>query len=181
MRTWTLVVGAASPGGRRQAAALAARGKDLVLWDDLRGVLEELAAELRVVHEVDVRVLSIDRAEPDAAARALRWLDAREIALDGAITVDEDAADPVRAAQVARQLEALEAALERGFRARGFGGVRRVCGVPSRPSRPPRARRSAVPPGSVSSAPPIPSAVPEAPARRRTATAPGYRDPSSSS
>jgi NAD(P)-dependent dehydrogenase (short-subunit alcohol dehydrogenase family) len=186
MQTWTLVTDALVPGGRQHAAALAARGKDLVLLGDMRSVLEELAAELRVVHRVDVRILAVDLAEADAAARVVRWLDEREMVLDGVVSVGTDASDPVRAAQVARQLAELEAALEGSFRHRGFGGMRRVSDALPRQSRPPRRRRSVVPPGSVvpsgPAAPPgsaMPAAADPGP-RRRASTAPGYGDPSSS-
>lgn len=164
MRTWTLVTDAIAPGGRREAFALAARGKDLILLGDARGLLEEVAAELRVVHRVDVRTFVIDLTDADAADRVLGWIDARELALDGVVAVRGDADDDARAARTNRQITALE---ERSrSAARGFGGVRRVSdSIP--PGAPSRERRSVVPPGS---SPPA--------ARPRTSTARGHRDPS---
>ena len=79
MRTWTLVTDAITPTGHRRASSLAARGKDLVLLGEMRSLLEERAAELRVVHDVDVRTFCVDLTDHDAVSRVARWLEERAL------------------------------------------------------------------------------------------------------
>jgi hypothetical protein len=155
MRTWTAITDALSPRGRRQAAALAARGKDLVLIGEGRSLLEVLASELRVSHQVDVRILVADLAEPNAVAAVARWLEDRELTLDGIVALSGSA-------EQRANVELLIDAVLPEMRRRGFGSVVRDTG-----SRPP------------SVAPP-PASVPPAPRARRS-TAPGHRDPSAPS
>ncbi|HJL18080.1 MAG TPA: hypothetical protein RMH99_20620, partial [Sandaracinaceae bacterium LLY-WYZ-13_1] len=151
MRTWTLVTEALGPGGRRHASSLAARGKDLVLLGPPGALLEELAAELRVVHDVDVRVIGVDLAEPGAAERVVAWIEGRDVTLGGMVSVEPDPRDgAVRQLGVKAELARLEDRLRASIRHRGLGAIRRVAahepGVR-------RARRSVVPPGAAPSDP----------------------------
>lgn len=62
-----VVTGASSGIGRAFAASLAERGFDLVLVARREPVLRELADELSARHDVDVRVLPLDLAQPGSA------------------------------------------------------------------------------------------------------------------
>ncbi len=77
-----LITGASSGLGRQFADLLAARKVDLVLAARRQAPMEEIAAELRVRHGVDVIVEPIDLAAPGAAARLKATLDERSIAID---------------------------------------------------------------------------------------------------
>ncbi|MFQ6328300.1 SDR family NAD(P)-dependent oxidoreductase [Nocardia sp. CWNU-33] len=77
-----LVTGASSGIGAEFAAALAARGHDLVLVARSLDRLESLAAQLRDRHGVRVEVIGQDLAEPDAAARIANELAARRLSID---------------------------------------------------------------------------------------------------
>jgi len=159
MRTWTLVTDAITPTGHRRASSLAARGKDLVLLGEMRSLLEERAAELRVVHDVDVRTFCVDLTDHDAVSRVARWLEERALVLDGVVSVRDVESDPVRAEQLERQLDALERALAVMLDRRALGRVMQIQGsqFPTRP--PPRERGSVIPP------------------RARADTARGHADP----
>ncbi len=157
MHTFTLVTDALSPLGRREAASLAARGKDLVLLGDMRAVLDEFASELRVLHEVDVRTLAVDLTEADATEHVLAWIRQTGLRLDGAVCVRGADPDPVRREQLRRGLAALEPALSAAMRGQGLGFVWHVDG---------------------SSLPRISSLPPARGGRRRKTTAKGHNDPS---
>ncbi|GAA4063813.1 SDR family NAD(P)-dependent oxidoreductase [Nonomuraea soli] len=79
MITAALVTGASSGIGAEFARQLAARGHNLVLVARSVDRLETLAKELDGVH---VEVIGQDLAEPDAAARVERELEARGIQVD---------------------------------------------------------------------------------------------------
>lgn len=76
---WALVTGASSGLGIELARGLAARGYGVVLTARRAGPMEELAAELRLRHGVEVVVEALDLAEPGAAAVLLGRLDERGI------------------------------------------------------------------------------------------------------
>jgi hypothetical protein len=154
MHTWTIVTDALAPAGAREARTLAARGKDLVLFGPRRAPLEMLAAELRITHRVDVRVLLLDFADPGAADAAAYWLNGRDRPVDGIVAVRTD--DP----RVARGVERLIAALSPEMRRRGLGGARFVDAERDR----------------TSTAPSL--GAPAAAFRARRSTQPGYADPS---
>ena len=77
-----LVTGASSGIGRDLAKQLAGGGHDVILVSRRADALELLAAELRREHGVRATVVAADLAEPDAAARVARELDARGIRVD---------------------------------------------------------------------------------------------------
>lgn len=157
MLTFTLVTDAASPSGRREAASLAARGKNLVLLGEMGAMLAEVASELRVLHETDVRTLTVDLTDADATEQILAWLRRTAIRLDGVVCVRGTDPDPVRAQQLRRRLSELEEALSATLESQGLGFVWRVDGssLPRRSSMPPAQRE-----------------------RKRKTTSRGFNDPS---
>jgi len=62
---WALVAGASEGIGASFSRRLASHGLNLVLVARRTGPLEELAAELREKHEIEVRVASLDLSEPE--------------------------------------------------------------------------------------------------------------------
>ncbi|MFC8526095.1 SDR family NAD(P)-dependent oxidoreductase [Nocardia sp. NPDC057227] len=72
---WAVIAGASEGIGARYARAMAERGLDLVLLARRRAALDELAAELRADTGVEVRVLAVDLAEPDAVASVIAATD----------------------------------------------------------------------------------------------------------
>jgi len=66
---WAVVAGASEGIGASFSKKLAARGMDLVLVARRPAPLEELAAELREKHRVEVKVHPLDLGSPDAVAR----------------------------------------------------------------------------------------------------------------
>jgi len=62
---WAVVAGASQGIGEAYSRQLAARGLDLILIARGAAALEELAAELRATHGVEVRVLPMDLGRPD--------------------------------------------------------------------------------------------------------------------
>ncbi|GAA5102018.1 SDR family NAD(P)-dependent oxidoreductase [Nocardia iowensis] len=77
-----LITGASSGIGAEYAAALAARGDDLVLVARSLSRLEALAAQLRQRHGIRVEVIGQDLTVPDAAARVVNELAARQLSID---------------------------------------------------------------------------------------------------
>ncbi|MEU0544775.1 SDR family oxidoreductase [Nocardia sp. NPDC005978] len=77
-----LVTGASFGIGAAYAAALAARGDDLVLVARSVARLESLAAELRTRHGVRVEVIGQDLAHPDAATLVTDELTRRGLTID---------------------------------------------------------------------------------------------------
>ncbi len=76
--SFALVTGPTSGIGRRFAFRLAARGHDLVLVARNRPALEEVAAELRAQHGVDVEVLAADLTDRDDLGRVEARLASRD-------------------------------------------------------------------------------------------------------
>lgn len=66
---WALVAGGSDGLGAAFAHELAARGMDCLLVARRPGPLADVAGRLRADHGVEVRTLSADLGEPDAAAR----------------------------------------------------------------------------------------------------------------
>lgn len=148
MRTWTIVANALSPAAYREACALAARGKDLVLIGPVRAELEVLAAELRVVHRVDVRILALDLARD--AESAVRWLRDRDRNVDGIVAAG-------CGEELRRGVKLLAAAFLPEMKRHGLGTVRCV-------EEDGRERRASVPLFAI-------------PPRQRTTTQRGWADP----
>lgn len=79
---WALITGASSGFGVDFAHLLAARGANLVLVARRTAPMEELAAQLRAQHGVQVRVTGLDLTAADAATQLKQGLDADGIAID---------------------------------------------------------------------------------------------------
>jgi short-subunit dehydrogenase len=77
-----LVTGASSGLGADFARELAARGCHLVLVARREERMKELEREIRGRHGVDVRVVALDLAEPDAPARLHAQLREADVAVD---------------------------------------------------------------------------------------------------
>lgn len=80
--TTALVTGASSGLGTEFALQLAARGHDLVLVARSRDRLEEVAAELAMLHGVKAHVVVQDLAQPDAGRKVARELADRSLQID---------------------------------------------------------------------------------------------------
>lgn len=152
MRPSTLVLDALSPAGRRAASSLAARGKDLVLTGHAAGLLDELAAELRVVHGVEVRTCTVDLTAPEAVGHAASWVSRTNLAVDALVLSVWEQEDPVRAAQLEQTAISLRDELLPAFQRAGVEPRLRVDAVARKPmpagrplSEAPRARRSTRP------------------------------------
>jgi short-subunit dehydrogenase len=76
---WAVVAGASEGVGAAGAHELAARGLDVVLLARNGALLEDLEADLRQRHGVDVRSLVVDFLDPDAADRILSTVDGLEV------------------------------------------------------------------------------------------------------
>ena len=79
---WALITGASSGLGLEFADLLAAQNVNLVLAARRQEPMENLAANLRRKHDVDVLVEAIDLASPGAASRLKSRLDARSVTID---------------------------------------------------------------------------------------------------
>jgi short-subunit dehydrogenase len=82
MKSVALITGASAGLGAEFARQLAAQGKGLVLVARRREPMEELAAELRRSHGVDVEVLASDMTDPDTPAWLLAETQARGLQVD---------------------------------------------------------------------------------------------------
>jgi len=72
---WSLITGASSGLGIEFARALAGKGSDIVLTARRTEPMEKLAAELRQLFKVQVKVMPLDLAEPGAAGTLKARLD----------------------------------------------------------------------------------------------------------
>ncbi len=77
-----LITGASAGLGQEFARQLAAGGKDLVLVARRREPMEELAAELRDAHGVDVVILTADMSDPAAPRRLFEETQAQNLDID---------------------------------------------------------------------------------------------------
>jgi short-subunit dehydrogenase len=82
MNKTALVTGASSGLGKELAWLLAADGHDLVVVARRRDKLEELAAEIKAKHPVEILVMAEDLARPGAAERLKATLDERGVAVE---------------------------------------------------------------------------------------------------
>ena len=82
MKSVALITGASAGLGAEFARQLAAQGKGLVLVARRREPMEELAAELRRSHGVDVEVIASDMTDPDTPAWLLAETQARGLQVD---------------------------------------------------------------------------------------------------
>jgi len=78
---WALVTGASDGIGRAFAEHLAAEGLHLVLVARRESALESLAAELRMAHGVECRVLSVDLSDLEAVHRLAKATSELEVGL----------------------------------------------------------------------------------------------------
>jgi short-subunit dehydrogenase len=78
---WALVAGASEGLGAAYAEALATRGLDLVLVARRLELLQTLAARLTGAYGVQVRLLQLDLAQPDAASQIARETQSLEVGL----------------------------------------------------------------------------------------------------
>lgn len=79
---WAMVTGASSGLGIELARSLAARGNNLVLTARRETLMQELAAQLKQQHDVEVLVEPADLGMPDGAATLQHRLEERGIAPD---------------------------------------------------------------------------------------------------
>ena len=82
MNSTALITGASAGLGSEFARQLASQGKGLVLVARRRDPMEELAAELRQSHGVDVEVIASDMTDPDTPAWLLAETQSRGLQVD---------------------------------------------------------------------------------------------------
>ncbi len=80
--TWAIVTGASSGIGKEFAIALAEKGVNIVLVARREEQLQRLAAELRALHPVQVRVEAMDLSLPGAAHALMDRLDQAGIPIE---------------------------------------------------------------------------------------------------
>lgn len=76
-----IITGASSGIGKSFANILAAKGFDLVLIARRVSLLEELAAQLKSAHHVDVSILALDLSETSAPQKILQATELRDVGL----------------------------------------------------------------------------------------------------
>ncbi|APR80713.1 putative short chain dehydrogenase [Minicystis rosea] len=129
---WALVAGASEGIGKAFAAELAARGLHLVLVARRAALLDDLAAQLRAAHGVEVRTASIDLASPsvlDEVRAATEGLEVGLVVYNAAYSLvgrflDQPLADKLRIVDVnCRGPLILADTFGRDMVARGRGGI----------------------------------------------------------
>lgn len=129
---WALVAGASEGIGKAFAAELAALGLNLVLVARRAGPLEELAAQLRSSHGVEVRVAPIDLASPNLVEEiraATAGLEIGLVVYNAALSLigrflDQPLADKLRVLDVnVRGPVVLADEFGRAMARRGRGGI----------------------------------------------------------
>lgn len=78
---WALIAGASEGTGRAFAEQIAAKGVACILIARRLGPLDELAAELRSKHGVEVVTAAVDLARPEAADQVIAAVGGREVGL----------------------------------------------------------------------------------------------------
>lgn len=79
---YALITGASGGIGLALARELAARRHDLLLIARSGQSLEQIAADIRATHGVNVQVLPLDLATPDAASSVVRWVQSSGFSVD---------------------------------------------------------------------------------------------------
>ena len=64
--SWAIVTGASSGIGREMAIYLAAQGFNLILTARRQAILEEMATDLTAQYDIEIHVISLDLADPEA-------------------------------------------------------------------------------------------------------------------
>jgi short-subunit dehydrogenase len=78
---WALVAGASEGLGAAFAQALAGRGLNLVLVARRSELLEQVASRLSGLYSIQVRILSLDLSQPEAASQIVRETQSLEVGL----------------------------------------------------------------------------------------------------
>ena len=129
---WALVAGASEGLGAEFARQVAARGLHVVPVARRAALLDQLAGELSADHDVQVRPVVLDLADPDAATTLQERtadLDVGLLVYNAALSpigefLDQELGDPLRALDLnCRTLLALLHAYGRAMRRRGRGGL----------------------------------------------------------
>ncbi|MCZ4106557.1 SDR family oxidoreductase [Brevundimonas diminuta] len=139
-RRTVLITGASAGIGAALARVCAARGHDLILTARREGPLQALAEELAAAHGVAASVVVADLAEPEAPARLVEAIAARDLSVDGLInnagfsrTTGFLATDPADHAAMIRVMLSAPVELPRlvlpGMVARGWGRVLNVASL----------------------------------------------------
>ena len=139
-RRTVLITGASAGIGAALARVCAARGHDLILTARREGPLQALAEELAAAHGVAASVVVADLAEPEAPARLVEAIAARDLSVDGLInnagfsrTTGFLATDPADHAAMIRVMLSAPVELSRlvlpGMVARGWGRVLNVASL----------------------------------------------------
>lgn len=139
-RRTVLITGASAGIGAALARVCAARGHDLILTARREAPLHALAEALAAAHGVAATVITADLAEPEAPARLVEAIAARDLSVDGLInnagfsrTTGFLTTDPADHAAMIRVMLTVPVELSRlvlpGMVARGWGRVLNVASL----------------------------------------------------